>query len=140
QAALVAAFQAWTRDTARTLAVHLATLGLMEVDQRAAVETMVAIHLKKHGGDAQQGLISVPTEPGVREALESLADYDVQASLAQIATSRMNAVRAQDDPDTTCDIGAITTLEAQDSAGRFRLPRLHERGGLGEVSVALDRE
>src|SRR5262249_41238032 len=50
QAQLVAAFQAWTRNKARPLAEHLAALGALDADQRAGVEAMVALHLKKHGG------------------------------------------------------------------------------------------
>ena len=42
QAQLVAAFQAWARDKARPLADHLADLGGLDADSRAAVEAMVA--------------------------------------------------------------------------------------------------
>ena len=51
QGALFAAFPAWTRDKARPLADHLFGRGDLEAEQRAAVEAMVALHLKKHGGD-----------------------------------------------------------------------------------------
>jgi hypothetical protein len=51
QGQLVAAFQAWTRDKGRPLADHLAARGDLDPEQRAGVEAMVALHLKKHGGD-----------------------------------------------------------------------------------------
>jgi hypothetical protein len=44
QGQLVAAFQAWARDKARTLAEHLAGRGDLDPDQRAGVEAMVALH------------------------------------------------------------------------------------------------
>src|SRR5262249_56104036 len=61
QVQLVAAFQAWTRAKARPLADHLVDRGDLDADQRAAVEAMVALHLKKHGGDAERSLASLAT-------------------------------------------------------------------------------
>ncbi len=61
QAQLVAAFHAWTRDKARPLADHLADRGDLDADGRAAVEAMVALHLKKHGGQAEKSLAAIGT-------------------------------------------------------------------------------
>jgi hypothetical protein len=60
---LLAAFQAWTRDKARPLADHLAARGDLDPDQRAGVEAMVALHLKKHGGSAEKGLAAIAAAP-----------------------------------------------------------------------------
>jgi hypothetical protein len=60
QGQLVAAFQAWTRDRARHLADHLAARGDLDTDQRAGVEAMVGLHLKKHGGSAEMSLAAIP--------------------------------------------------------------------------------
>jgi eukaryotic-like serine/threonine-protein kinase len=49
QGALVAAFQAWTRNKAVALAGHLVARGDLDAEQRAGVEAMVALHLKKQG-------------------------------------------------------------------------------------------
>jgi eukaryotic-like serine/threonine-protein kinase len=46
QGQLVTAFQAWTCRRASPLADHLAAHGDLEADQCAAVEGMVALHLK----------------------------------------------------------------------------------------------
>ena len=51
---LVAAFQAWTRDKGRPLADHLVDRGDLDADQRAVVEAMVGLHLKKHGGEHRE--------------------------------------------------------------------------------------
>jgi hypothetical protein len=55
QVQLVAGFQAWTRDKERPLAEHLVARGDLDADQRAGIEPMVTLHVKKHGGDAASG-------------------------------------------------------------------------------------
>ena len=45
QGQLVAPFQAWTRDRARSLADYLAARGDLDADQRAGIEAMVGLHL-----------------------------------------------------------------------------------------------
>ena len=74
QGQLVAAFQAWTRDRARPLADHLVARGDLDADQRAGVEAMVGLHLKKHGGDAARSLAAIPAGPSTRESLAALGD------------------------------------------------------------------
>ena len=68
QAQLVAAFRAWARDKARSLADHLADRGELDADGRAAVEAMVALHLKKHGGDTEKSLAAIPAGRSTRES------------------------------------------------------------------------
>src|SRR5947209_9300201 len=73
QAQLVAAFQAWARDKSRPLADHLADRGL-DADARGAVEAMAALHVKKHGGDAEKSLAAIPAGRSTRERLAALGD------------------------------------------------------------------
>jgi eukaryotic-like serine/threonine-protein kinase len=56
QGQLVAAFQAWARDRAQPLADRLVDRGDLDAEQRAGIEAMVALHLKKHGGNADRRL------------------------------------------------------------------------------------
>src|SRR6516162_4287784 len=85
QGALFAAFAAWTRDKARPLAEHLAHRGDLDPDQRAGVEAMVALHLKKHGGDAARSLAALPAGRSTRESLAALGDPAIERSLTQFA-------------------------------------------------------
>ena len=64
---LVAAFQAWTLDKARSLADHLVARGDLDGDDRAAVAALVERHSKKHEGDVERNLVvlrSCTSNPG----------------------------------------------------------------------------
>src|SRR6516162_8325856 len=85
--ALMAAFHAWTRDKARSLADHLVALGHVDAARRAAVEALAALHVEANGGDVEKSLAAVPVGRSARESLARLADAGVAASLGHVATA-----------------------------------------------------
>src|SRR5262245_11023872 len=127
QVQLVAAFQAWTRDKVRPLAEHLAARGDLDPDQRAGVEAMVGLHLKKHGGSAENSLAAIPAGRSTRESLAALGDPAIDQTLTQLASG------SDSDADRTASyaVGA-TTSDGQ----RFLILRPHGRAGLGAGFVA----
>ena len=68
QGALVAAFQAWTRDKSRSLADQLVARGDLDADACAGLEAIVALHVKKHG-DVENSLAAVPADRSTRASL-----------------------------------------------------------------------
>jgi eukaryotic-like serine/threonine-protein kinase len=132
QAQLVASFQAWTRDRMRPLAEHLVGRGELDAEQRAGVEAMVALHLKKHGGDTEKSLASVPADVVARLGVDRTGDDDIDASLGKL---RFSTIHAGDAADRTASLGMSTSL-----GERFHILRPHARGGLGAVFVARDQE
>ena len=131
---LLNAFRAWSHDRSRSLADHLLARGDFNAEQRAGVEAMVVLHLKKHGGDTQQSLAAIPVARGARDCLYRLGDADIEASLAGVSPA---ATHVADDGDRTSSYAVGT---ATSDGLRFRVLRPHARGGLGAVFVALDSE
>ena len=63
----------------------------MAHDERLVLDSLVAKHLARHGGDLRRSLLAVPAGPELQKALESVADFDVQASVARVAAARTRA-------------------------------------------------
>jgi serine/threonine protein kinase/tetratricopeptide (TPR) repeat protein len=127
---LLTAFRAWTRDKSRPLAELLVDRGELDGDDRAAVEALVARHIKKHG-DIESSLAAVPTGRSTRAQLGAVGDPEVEASLIHVGSGSTEP----EDRTATYAVG-IATSDGQ----RFRVLRPHARGGLGAVFVALDEE
>jgi hypothetical protein len=142
--ALLAAFDRWTGDKNRPLGDLLLEHGDLTGDEHALLDALVAKHVERHGGDPEKSLAAVSSLGSVRADLSQIADPELQASLAGAATlvpeparQIAAALAAIVDPDGTCTASAGT----RSSTGlRFTILRPHARGGLGQVSVALDEE
>ena len=84
QAQLVAAFEAWARVKSRPLADHLLDQGGLDAEGRAAVEAMVALHVQKHGGDAEWSAGTIPDDRAGRESPASPAYADTEPAVVDI--------------------------------------------------------
>jgi serine/threonine-protein kinase len=122
--ALVAAMHAWVLAKHRSLGDLLQEQGALTPQQRRVLDLVAEEHLKAHGGDAQQSLAVLRQQSTIGVALGSVADGELQASLAVIGATLA----------TTDDHGPPP------DGMRYRVLRPHAQGGLGVVSVARDTE
>jgi serine/threonine-protein kinase len=133
--ALVAGMNAWVLQKNRPLGDLLVEQGALAAADQALLEPLVRRHVEQHGGDASKSLASLSSVDWIGPALEPVgkADRDVQETLAKIQQGQ-----SATDPNET----AIASYPGLSTPGgiRYRIVRLHARGGLGEVFIARDIE
>src|SRR5262249_10268876 len=124
-----------TRDKGRPLADHLASLGHLGADERAAVEAMVALHDRRYG-EVERSLAAIPVGRSTREGPARLGASDIEGALPHLRSGPIGPEGAAEAARTpSYAIGTATS----DGQG-FRVLRPQARGGLGAVYVALDTE
>jgi eukaryotic-like serine/threonine-protein kinase len=132
QQGLLRAMHAWVLDKSKPLAQLLEEQGELSARHRAMLEPLVEEHIQRHNNDPAQSLAAVSSLGTIRQELRRITDSDLQASLARVTT----VAAADTGPDVTrSTVGAPTGV-----GQRFRILRLHAKGGLGVVSVAVDEE
>jgi WD40 repeat protein/serine/threonine protein kinase len=132
--ALIAAMHAWLLERSKPLGRILVEQQALSPARYSLLEQLVDEYLAAHDGDAEKSLAAAGGVGPIRDDLQHIADSELHATLDRIV--------AHGDP-TARGLEATMTF-GEDSAAtdgsRFRILRPHARGGLGQVSVALDSE
>ncbi len=115
------------RDTRRA--------GALDPEDQIILDQMVDRHIARHGGDVRQSLSALDVQRPARSVFEPIDDPDVQQSLSSLNSSDISRV-LDAGSDATESWGELPP----EGDGRFRVLRLHERGGLGVVYLARDTE
>ena len=128
---LIAGMHAWVLEKSQPLGELLVRQGAMNADDRADLERMVDRHVQKHQGDPAQSLASVSSvASSLREALRSLGDPVVDTAVQQLSLASADPFATESPSMGSASVPGV----------RFRILRPHAKGGLGQVSVALDTE
>jgi WD40 repeat protein/serine/threonine protein kinase len=133
--ALIAAMHAWVLNKSLPLSQILQDQGTLSTAQRTLLDALVEEHIKLHDGDPQKSLAAVSSLGSVRDDLSRIADPDLQASLPHVSAARKDQ---DDDPYRTVPQASVG--DSTSTGSRFRILRPHAKGGLGQVSAALDQE
>ena len=142
---LIDSMQAWTLAKTQSLGEVLVDRKLMSQLQRKLLEPLVDAHVAQHGGDAQQSLKGLSFVGITVDTLQCLTDPDVQASLLHVPSGadRESGMLSQaaSAADPYVDGRTVLTPPHSDQSElRFQILRPHAEGGLGRVSIAVDRE
>ncbi len=127
---LVTAMNAWLISKDELLEQLLLKQGALDPESHGLLSALITRHLKQHGDDAEQSLAALPQLPDIATALPGICDEQVYATLTR-ANARSNAEQ-----------GTLgwQPRRVQPAGSRYRILRLHAKGGLGQVSVAEDEE
>ncbi len=133
---LLAAFNAWIADKSQSLNQILLDRGVLSSARHALLQGLVQEHLQQHGFDPERSLSVLSIVPSVRDGLEDIPDFELQASLLYLRLADSDGDDAHAESTTDWDEESQST----DAEGRFRIVRFHDRGALGEVFVARDQQ
>lgn len=132
--ALIAAMHAWLMERSKPLGRILVEQQALSLARHDLLEQLVDEHLAAHDGDAAKSLAAVGGVEPIRDDLRSIADSELHATLDRIVAPHDTTAR---DPGATMTYGVVSATTA---GSRFSVLRPHAKGGLGQVSVALDSE
>jgi WD40 repeat protein/tRNA A-37 threonylcarbamoyl transferase component Bud32 len=136
---LMAAMRAWVRERSQSLGRILVEQQALSPSRQALLEQLVDEHLAAHGGDAEKSLAALDGVGAIRDEMQRIADSGPDATVAHISADRHTI--APEAAATMSDGAAAAGAAAAGADGsRFSILRPHAKGGLGQVSVALDSE
>jgi len=129
---LFAAASQWVHDKLQPLSEVFIEQRMISPEESKLIDGIVKKHLQRNGGDLRVSLHSIEAFEAIRSTLSDFDDAELRATLEPEVHEAPKA-----DPYRT---QASIPREATDSKTRYSILRLHQKGGLGRVSIALDEE
>lgn len=131
---LISATSEWMHNKEQPLSSLFVAQGKINDEESRLIESVVQKHLARNNDDPRQSLESIEAFEAIRSTLGELPDTEIRKSLE---TEYETIAAPSSDPYST---QMAPGLELAGHSSRFSILRLHQRGGLGRVSIALDEE
>jgi len=132
--ALIVGMNAWVLEKHRALGGILVEQGALTPARHSLLEQLVNEHVTAHGGDAEKSLAAADGLGAIRHELMRRVEPELEGILSRAPSA---------EAPTSGDPEATRSHAGGDPAAnglRFWVLRPYAQGGLGQVSVALDRE
>ena len=129
---LIATLEEWVRDRTRTIDQLLLARGAIVEADRQLISQLVLRHLARTEKEAAGSLRSMLVESGLSEELLAASNPDLQATLSLVGSCEETLPFVARD---AAQMGQRSSI-----GHRFQVKQRLDQGGLGIVSIALDRE
>ena len=130
---LIAATSRWVTNKAQPLSRVFVEQGVLSSEESQLLDGVVEKHLQRNNDDPKQSLQSVEAFESIRASLGTLDDPELRSTVEYDTLP----LGTHSDPHQT---STEPEPDAFDTKQRFKILRLHQKGGLGSVSIALDEE
>jgi serine/threonine-protein kinase len=141
---LVAAMTAWVLDKHKPLGLILIEQQALTFQDYEALQVLVDRHLEHHQQQPHRSLAALAVASELYHDLDSLGDDELHSNLASLSTLPLQSTGRHlvgVSAEVPGQAGTPEEAGQPTSSGlRFRVVRSHAAGGLGQVSVAHDRE
>ena len=141
---LISGMNGWMLGKDRSLGEIFVQQGSLTAERQALLEALVVEHIHQHDDEVEKSLATLSSIESVRDELRTLGDADVEASLAQVSVGHdpwaTVHVPAEEETRGAGDDDSLTAVSRESRRPRFQVIRPHAQGGLGQVSVARDKE
>ena len=129
---LIQSISDWKAKKPDNLGILLLELGALSEHTKSLLDALVEEHLAQHDNDAVKSLATLSTIGSLGDELKTLGAPDVNATLAHLPTMSTRVSK------NSTKASHASSYPAE--ANRFRILRMHAKGGIGQVSVAVDDE
>ena len=129
---LVGAIRDWSSRETLNLGELLLQSGKLSQQNKELLDALAQEHLALHDNNAAKSLATLSTLGSLSEELKTLGAEDVNATLAHLPSTATRTPNPSSEPSPN--------NYSPSEANRFRILRMHAKGGIGQVSLAVDDE
>lgn len=139
QSQLIAAMQTWVFHKDRNIEAILVEQHALEPAQGNFLAQLVEQYLRVSNTNPQDALSKLPAQPDLTNSLQAIEDPELTSSITNL---RSKTTPITDKVVLGKDLDQTKTYDPKPQVddARYKVLRPHAKGGLGEVSVAEDKQ